>query len=139
MGFVGKDIPHDSARTHVSGQSIYIDDMPPQKNEVLVDFLGSALARAQILSIDLSAAAKIPGIAGLYTYKDLGGINKFGPIVQDEVLLCEDHASFIGEPIVVIAGENREALNQAKRAIVITYEELPPVLTIDGAKKKQDY
>jgi xanthine dehydrogenase large subunit len=41
LGAVGKDIPHDSARGHVSGQSVYIDDIPPQKNELLVDFFGS--------------------------------------------------------------------------------------------------
>jgi xanthine dehydrogenase large subunit len=139
MGFVGKDIPHDSARAHVSGQSIYIDDMPPQKNEVLVDFLGSALAKARIVSVDLAEAGKIPGIVGLFTYKDLGGINKFGPVIQDEVLLCEDHASFIGEPIVVIAGETREAINQAKKAIAIHYEELTPVLSIEEAKDKKEF
>ena len=139
MGAVGKDIPHDSARGHVSGQSVYIDDIPPQKNELLVDFYGSPVAHCKILSLDLTAAAKIPGIVRLFTYKDLDGINKFGPIIQDEVLLCEDHCTFIGEPIVVIAGENRRAIDEAKKAIVLQYEELPKTLTIDAAIKAKDF
>ncbi len=139
MGAVGKDIPHDSARGHVTGQSIYIDDIPPQKNELLVDFYGSPVAHCKIISVDVSAAAKISGIEALYTYKDLPGINKFGPVIQDEVLLCEDHCTFIGEPIVVIAGTNREAIELAKRAIVMQFEELPSVLSIEAARKAEAF
>ncbi|HEY9757015.1 MAG TPA: xanthine dehydrogenase molybdopterin binding subunit [Oculatellaceae cyanobacterium] len=139
MGAIGKDIPHDSACGHVSGQSVYIDDIPPLKNELIVDFFGSPVAHCKILSVDLHEASKIPGIVGLFTYRDLGGINKFGPVLQDEVLLCEDHATFIGEPIVVIAGNTREAIEQAKKTIVLRYEELPKILTIDEAKAAKDF
>lgn len=134
MSIVGKDIPHDSAIGHVSGESIYIDDIPFQKNELVVDFVGSPVAHGKIKFVDLSEAEKIPGVVGLYTYKDLDGVNLFGPITQDEVLLCEDHASFIGEPIVVIAAENYRALKMAKKAIKLDIEELEPILTIDAAK-----
>ena len=74
----------------VSGESVYIDDMPLQRNELIVDFLGSPFAHGKIISVDLEEARKIPGVVGLFTYRDLDGINKFGPIIQDEVLLCED-------------------------------------------------
>lgn len=139
MSLMGRDIPHDSAVGHVSGESIYIDDMPFAKNEVVVDFVGSPFACAHIKSVDISEALKIRGVVGVFTYKDLGGINKFGPIIQDEVLLCEDHASFIGEPIVVIAAENRKALARAKKAVKLDIEELQPCLTIDAAIAKQDF
>jgi xanthine dehydrogenase large subunit len=139
LGAVGKDIPHDSARGHVSGQSVYIDDIPPQKNELLVDFFGSPVAHCKIIEVDISIAAKLPGIEAIYTYKDLPGINKFGPVIQDEVLLCEDHCTFIGEPIVVIAGLNREAIELAKRAIVFRFEELPAVLSIAASRKAKSF
>ncbi len=139
MSIVGKDIPHDSAVGHVSGESVYIDDIPFQKNELLVDFFGSPVAHGRIKSLDLLEAAKIPGVVGLYTYKDLGGINKFGPILQDEVLLCEDHTSFIGEPIVVIAAETAKAIKLAKEAIKLDIEELKPILTIDEAKAQKAF
>jgi xanthine dehydrogenase large subunit len=139
MPEINKDIPHDSACTHVTGESVYIDDIPLQSNELLVDFYGSAMAHCQILSIDLEAAWAVPGVVALYTYRDLGGINKFGPILQDEVLLCEEHCSFIGEPIVVIAAENRLALAQAKKAIRVEVKELKPVLTIDDARRANQF
>lgn len=139
MSAVGKNIPHDSAKSHVSGQSIYIDDMPMLRNELLVDFYWSPVSSGKITSLDLSDASKVPGIIALYTYKDLGGINKFGPIIQDEVLLAEDHVQFMGEPIVVIAAENRKAIKQAKLAIKCQIEEFPAVLTIDEAIRQQSF
>ncbi len=132
MNTVGKNIPHDSAAGHVSGASIYIDDMPMARNELLVDFLYSPVAHGRIRSLDLDAAAAGPGIAGLFTYRDLHR-NRLGPILQDEPLLAEDVCTFIGQPIVVIAGDSPEALRAAKGAIRLDIEELEPVLTIEDA------
>src|SRR5271163_1906670 len=50
MPAVGKNIPHDSAVGHVSGQSIFLDDLPPASGELLVDFLGSPVAHGRIRS-----------------------------------------------------------------------------------------
>src|SRR5688572_28662743 len=127
MGAVGKNVPHDSAIGHVSGRSIYIDDMPPSHGELQVDFFWSPFAHARIRSIDVAEALKVPGIAGLYTYRDPHA-NRFGPIIRDELLLAEDLATFIGMPIVVIAAETRDALRAAKKAIRVEFEELKPVL-----------
>ena len=57
MPAVGKNIPHDSAVGHVTGQSTFLDDVAPASGEWLVDFLGSPVAHGRIRSVDLSAAA----------------------------------------------------------------------------------
>lgn len=137
MPVVGKNIPHDSARGHVTGESIYVDDIPFQRNELLVDFYWSPVAHGRIRSIDLCQAERVPGVAGLYTWKDLPGRNKFGPIIEDEDLLAEEFVRFIGHPIVVVAAESREAIRQAKAAIQVEIEELEPVLTIDQARENK--
>jgi len=139
MSIVGKDIPHDSAKTHVTGESVFIDDLPLAKNELQVDFFGSPVAHGKILSLDLSAAEKIEGIAGLFTYKDLDGSNQFGPIIQDEHLLAEHSVHFVGEPIVIIAGENKQAIEKAKKAIRIEIEELRPIFTINEAISREQF
>ncbi|HNC46021.1 MAG TPA: molybdopterin-dependent oxidoreductase, partial [Acidobacteriota bacterium] len=133
MSVVGKNIPHDSAAGHVSGESIYIDDMPFSRQEVLVDFYWSPVAHGKINSIDISQACLIPGVVGVYTAKDLGGVNKFGPIIKDEPLLAETEVLFIGHPIAVIAAETRDAIAAAKAAIKVEIEPLEPVFTIDEA------
>src|SRR5688500_5432196 len=114
--YIGKDVPHDSARGHVTGESLYIDDLPSMPGELLVDFVWSPYAHARIQSIDLDDARKIEGVVALYTYRDLHH-NRLGPIVQDEPLLAEDVCTFRGQPIVIIAAENAKAVAQAKKAI----------------------
>ncbi|HJW94489.1 MAG TPA: xanthine dehydrogenase molybdopterin binding subunit [Thermoanaerobaculia bacterium] len=135
---VGKNIPHDSARGHVSGESIYIDDMAPLRGELIVDIFFSPVAHGRIRSLDLDAARNVNGVVALFTYKDLHH-NKFGPIIQDELLLAEDEVTFIGHPIVVIAAENRDAIRDAKAAIKIDIEPLEPVFTIDEAKRRKEF
>ena len=136
MPTVGQNIPHDSARGHVTGESIYIDDIPIARNEVIVDFLWSPVAHGRIKALDLEPARLVPGVVALFTHRDLHH-NLFGPIIQDELLLAEDLVTFIGQPIVVIAAESRQAIRLAKEAIVLEIERLEPVFTIDEAKRRK--
>ncbi len=132
MGVVGQNLPHDSAAGHVTGQSIYIDDIPRVRGELIVEFFWGPVSHGKILSLDLSDAWKVDGVVGLFTAKDLAH-NTFGPIIQDETLLAEDEILFMGHPIVVIAATSRESIRNAKRAIRLEVEELVPILTIDEA------
>src|SRR5581483_8478792 len=138
MTVVGKNIPHDSALGHVTGQSIYVDDNPFARNELVVDFCWSPVAHGRIRSLDTTAACSVPGVVGLFTHHDLAH-NVFGPILKDELLIAEDEVTFIGQPIVIIAADNREALKRAKAAIKIDIEKLEPVLTIDEARRRQQF
>jgi xanthine dehydrogenase large subunit len=116
----------------VTGESIYIDDLPPMPGELLVDFVWCPHAHARIRSIDLEEARRMPGIAGIYTYKDLHA-NVLGPIDHDEPLLAEELCTFRGQLIAVIAAENASAARAAKAAVKIDYEVLTPILTLDDA------
>jgi len=134
--YIGKDVPHDSARGHVTGESLYIDDIPPMAGELVVDFVWSPFAHARIKSIDLPQS--LPGVVALYTHRDLHH-NRLGPIVQGEPLLAEDVCTFRGQPIVVIAAETREAADAAKKAIKVEFEERQAIFTIDDAIAAQSF
>lgn len=141
MTAVGKSIPHESARGHVTGLAHYIDDMPHARDELIVDFVGSPVAHGRIQSIDLEAARKLAGLVALFTAADIGGENFFGPIFQDERFLAADETHFLGEPIVVIAAESRASCERLKKQIapLIRLEELPPVFTIHEARKQEQF
>ena len=128
--YVGKNVPHDSARGHVTGESVYVDDIPPLHGELLVDFVWSPFAHARIRSVDVEDARTIA--AGVYTFRDLHH-NALGPILQDEPLLAEEVCTFRGQPVVVIAADSIEKLRAAKAAVKVDFEELQPILTIDDA------
>ncbi|HUO85142.1 MAG TPA: xanthine dehydrogenase molybdopterin binding subunit, partial [Thermoanaerobaculia bacterium] len=96
------------------------------------------VSHGRIVSLDLSTAAGVPGVAGLLTWRDLAR-NRFGPILSDEILLAEDVCSFMGQPVVVIGAETRESAWRAKEAIRIEIEELPAILTIDQAIAAEEF
>ena len=81
----------------------------------------------------LTAAAHVEGIAAVFTAADVPGDNHFGPIFHDEELLAAHECHYIGQPIVVLAGESRAALRAARAAIRLEVEALPAVLSIDDA------
>ena len=135
---VGRNIPHDSARGHVTGESMYVDDLPPSRGELYVEVYWSPVANGRIRFLDLSAARSIPGVVALFTYRDLAH-NLFGPIIEDELLLAEEEVTFIGQPIVVIGAETREAARAARRAIKADFQTFDPVFTIDEAKRRQQF
>ena len=130
---LGASLPHESARAHAVGEAVYLDDIPPVRGELLVDFVGSPLAHGRITGIDTTAAAGIEGLAAVLTAGDIPGARTFGPVFHDEEVLAWETCHHIGQPVVLLAAESRAALNQAKRAVRISLEPLPAVLTIDDA------
>jgi xanthine dehydrogenase large subunit len=98
-----------------------------------VEFVGSPMAHARIVAVDVAGAARIEGIAGVFTAADVPGDNRFGPIVHDEEVLAANECHHIGQPIVALAGESRAALRAARAAVRIELDPLAPVLTIDEA------
>ena len=139
MGTVGKKIPHDSAHGHVSGEALYIDDIPFAKNELVVEFFGSPLAHGKIKSLDLKEARKIAGVVGIYTHRDIPAKNPFGPIFEDEYFLAEELCEYFGQPIALIAAESRKAAKAAKKRIRIEMQALPAVFTIEQACEKKQF
>jgi xanthine dehydrogenase large subunit len=133
MPVIGQDIPHDSAAGHVSGESIFLDDMPPLAGELLAGIVPAPVARGKVRRLDVSAAQNMPGVLAVLTYRDIPGHNRFGPAFQDELLMVENEAVFLGQPLALIAAENPAALDAARKAVMVEMEELPAIFTIDQA------
>src|SRR5688572_25746072 len=133
MPSVGQDIPHDSAVTHVTGESVFLDDVAPLAGELLVGIIPSPVAHGRVRKLDLSAARAVPGVACVLTHRDIPGHNRFGPAIKDEDLLVEELAVFLGQPVAVIGAESAETLEQARKAAVVEMEALEPVFTVDQA------
>ena len=90
------NIPHDSASKHVSGESVYIDDMLVNEQLLHGHILYSPHAHARIKSIDTSAAKKLRGVHAVITAKDIPGHNQMGPVIHDEPCLAEKEVLCVG-------------------------------------------
>lgn len=131
--------PHDSSITHVTGESIYVNDNAKAPDELFVDLFVSPVANGKIIKLDLEKARRLEGIVGLYTHHDLPGTNRLHSKEMDQPLLAENYVRYVGEPIVVIAAANKEAAREARKKIKIEIKKLEPIFTIDEAIKKESY
>ncbi len=128
-------LTHDSARRHVTGEAVYIDDMPEPEGLLHV-YLGlSERAHARIVDIDLAKVRAAPGVVAVYTATDIPGENDVSPThLYDEPLLATDRVEFLGQPVFMVAARSRLQARAAVRLAAITYEDLPVVIDIDAAK-----
>ncbi|MGZ3710308.1 MAG: molybdopterin cofactor-binding domain-containing protein [Bdellovibrionota bacterium] len=131
-------LTHDSAHTHVTGQSEYVDDRAAMKGEVFLEVIYSEKAHARILEISYTEAEKVPGFIRIFFGKDFHE-NRWGTIFKDQPLLAEEEVNFVGEAIAFVAAESAEAAKQAKEKIIVRYEILDPILSIAKARQKKSF
>jgi xanthine dehydrogenase molybdopterin-binding subunit B len=132
-----KILPHESAIKHVSGESVYIDDIQTDDRLLTGRVVYSPYAHARIKAVNLSAAKALPGVWTILNYKDIRGVNQMGPVFKDEFCLAEDKVIFIGQAICLIAAENEDICRQAEKLIKIEFESLPAILSIEEAQIKK--
>ena len=126
-------IYHDSAIKHVSGKSVYINDMNAPSDMLHGKVVYSPYAHAKILSFNLEKARQVKGVHGILSYKDIPGANQMGPVFHDEPCLAENTVNFIGQAVFLIAAESKEIAAKAEKLIEIEYEPLTPITTIEEA------
>ncbi|MBK8170266.1 MAG: xanthine dehydrogenase molybdopterin binding subunit [Sandaracinaceae bacterium] len=134
-----RDVPdshllvHESAISHVTGAAQYVDDQAQRREMLEMWPLCSPHARARILKLDVSRARSMPGVALVLTASDIPGVNDVGAIRKDEVLLADKEIVFHGQMIAVVIAATYEAARLASAAIVVEYEPLDAILSIETA------
>jgi xanthine dehydrogenase large subunit len=131
-------LPHDFAHTHVTGESEYVDDRSIMRNEVFVEVFYSTRAHAKIVKLDYTNALNYPGVIAIFKADDFHH-NLWGTIFKDQPILAKDIVQYAGEAILLIAAESSEAAQLAKKEIVIEYQDLPAVMSINQAKKNKSF
>ncbi len=130
------ELYHDSAIKHVTGESVYVNDLDGGRRELAGHVVYSPHGHARILSMDISGARALDGVKAVITASDIPGVNQMGPVVHDELCLAEDIVDFAGQAVVLIAAESKDIAREAARLVKVEYETLPPVLTIEDAMEK---
>lgn len=141
---IGKPLPKPDAVSKVTGRAMYADDMLPPRT-LHCKILRSPHPHARIVSIDASAARRMPGVRAVITGADLP--IKFGilPVTQDERALEHERVRYVGDPIAAVAAVDEEIAAAACDAISVEFDVLEPVMSIDEAlaetkdERIQDY
>lgn len=136
---VGKGIAHDSAKKHVSGEAVYIDDMPDLPGTLHAALILSPVAAGRLNSIDTAHAAAMEGVVAIVTASDIVGHNDIAPIMSDEPLFAQQDLDYLGMPIGAIAATSNERAVRAAHAVTFDITERGPVLDIEEAHRRGDY
>jgi xanthine dehydrogenase large subunit len=126
-------LPHESGHKHVTGGAIYVDDLPANHNMLEVWPVCSPHAHARITRRDATAARAMPGIAAVLLAEDVPGLNDVGAVRHDEILLADQEAFYHGQIIGLVVGETQELCRAAAAQVVVEYEPLLPIFTVEEA------
>ncbi|MCY3879941.1 MAG: xanthine dehydrogenase molybdopterin binding subunit [Rhodobacteraceae bacterium] len=133
MRTVHKPLPHDAARLHVTGEAVYVDDIPLPANTLHLAFGLSTVAHGDILALDLDEVRQAEGVVAVLTASGLPAANDVSPAAHDEPLLAIDKVHFVGQPVFLVAAESHLQARRAAALGRISYRQLPSILSIEDA------
>jgi selenium-dependent xanthine dehydrogenase len=129
-GKVGTRTVRVDSTEKLLGTGEFVDDMhvPGMLHGAV---LRTKFPRALIKRIDISAARSCPGVVAVLTANDVPGLRLLGHIVHDwPVMIAEgEQTRYVGDALVILAAETKEAARIALDLIQVEYEELTPLLT----------
>ncbi len=138
-GRSGKSVQHESAEKHVTGDAIYIDDMPELPNTLHVAVGQSTEAHANIKSMDLSAVKAAPGVVDVVVLDDVPGEKDIGPVFKGDPLFADGKVEYIGQPLFAVAANSFEEAKRAVQLAKVEYEVLDAILEVEDALKQQHF
>ncbi len=146
---IGKSLPRVDARGKVTGETPYSGDLS-MKGMLHMKMLFAGRPHARVLRIDASKAEVAPGVAAVYTAKDVP-VNEYGLQWQDQPVLCgpltppspggrgskpgTDVVRFVGDQVAAVVANTEAEAAAAVKLIEVEYQDLPVVTDAVEAMK----
>ena len=120
----------------LSGGARYVCDLE-LAGGLTAAFVRSTMPHARIESVDVEAAAKMPGIVGVYTVDDIGLPNlppfPMAPDAMGRPPLARGTVRYVGEPVAVVVAETEQQAADAAGEVIVDYDPLPAVADAEAA------
>ncbi|MCJ7549217.1 MAG: xanthine dehydrogenase family protein molybdopterin-binding subunit, partial [Anaerolineae bacterium] len=116
----------------VSGRAKYVCDMVVPRM-LIAKILRSPVPHARIVKLDTAPALAVPGVKAVITHADFVDDGNFGWPVKDAYILAVNKVRHVGEPVAAVAAETEAAAIAGLSAIIVEYEPLPVIGTVDQA------
>jgi CO/xanthine dehydrogenase Mo-binding subunit len=133
---IGTSVPRKEGRDKVTGAARYVDDIhfPGTIYGVTVR---SPAPRGRILNIHFDPAIPWAEFT-VVTAKDIPAKNCIALLIEDQPALADGFVNHAEEPILLLAHPDKYLLEEARRAVRIEIDPLPPIFTIaDSLARKQ--
>jgi aerobic carbon-monoxide dehydrogenase large subunit len=137
---VGSRVKRKEDLRVLTGSGRYVDDVNPRGLKHLC-FLRSPHAHARIVNIDTSAAMAMDGVVDVITGAEMAELTNPvnfaaeipGLKTPTYPVLAVDRVRFVGEPVAVVVADSRYLAEDALDRILVEYEPLEAVMTMDRA------
>ena len=123
---VGKSLFRKDAWDKTTGKALYTADIPVDGEKIGL-VVRSPHHYARILDIDKKESLDIPGVLAVLTSDDIPGAKAFGSLIPDQPSLAVDVVRHLGEPVVLIIADTKQAAEKAANQIQVSYDPLTPV------------
>src|SRR5690349_15853082 len=128
-----KAVPHESADGHVTGEALYADDLIGRFPNLLHAWpVLAPHAHAMVSLLDVSPALGEAGVFAVLSQADVPGEANTGANRHDEPLFPTE-VMFFHQPVAWVLGETLEAAQRGAARVIVQYETLPSILTIEEA------
>lgn len=124
---VGKSVVRTDAAAKVRGGAVFGVDVR-FAGMLIGKTLRAGIPHARIASLDVSAAARVPGVRAIVTGQDCP--RRHGLFQKDQPALAVDRVRYAGEVVAAVAAEDEDAAQEAIERIAVDYEELPGVFDV---------
>jgi carbon-monoxide dehydrogenase large subunit len=125
------------------GAGRFLDDLT-RPDMVHLGVVRSTHAHARITRLEAKDARALPGVLAVWGAADLpelprflpgsfGGTVKARPYGQP--VLARDVVRYAGEPVAVVVADSAHHLADSLPAVVVDYDDLPPLATLAGARR----
>ncbi len=126
---IGRSVPRKEGRAKVTGQARYVDDLR-LPGMIFGATVRSAVPRGRIRGIHFDPSIPWSEFV-IVRAADVPGRNRVALIEDDQPFLADEVINHPEEPVLLIAHADKHLLEEARRAIRIDVELLPPVFSID--------
>jgi CO/xanthine dehydrogenase Mo-binding subunit len=137
--WVGQALPRKEENRLLRGRGKFADDIK-LREMLYLRFVRSPYAHAKIVSVDVSAAETLEGVAGTLTGSEIAAQTQpFIEIGPDPCARIKDYplavskVRYQGEPVVAVVAESPSLADDAAELVQIEYESLDPVVDAETA------
>jgi CO/xanthine dehydrogenase Mo-binding subunit len=136
MKAVGARLPRYDGVGHVTGRTVFVDDVRPA-GALTVKALRSPHDHAAITKLDTRKAEKLKGVRAIVTHRDVphnvyGHLEALG-VPADEPLLAVDEVRFKGQVIAAVAAGDTDTAYEALDLIDVEFDEREALLDVRKA------
>jgi xanthine dehydrogenase large subunit len=127
---------HDSALKHVTGQALYIDDMPEPAGTLHAALVLSPIAHGRLKKVEVPSS---PGVVAVLGPNDIPGKNDVAAVGSDEPLFATDRVLYAGQPLAMVVATTLDAARHAADRALLSIDADPAILDIETALAAKAY